>query len=155
MRNVGFADPASTYQTLQWAKMKGDTNVIFDAVAWGDQRSRAEVEAVFAAAPEAVRAKYGSADEFMLHLFDRSKPHDDRDILVSSRILEQDVSGEETTLQVEYNWADGSTTTGPMRFVRMGNDWRQALNFEPLALGKMSSGLQTERAALGNQPVSK
>src|SRR5438552_4456502 len=120
MRNVGFADPASTYQTLQWAKMKGDTNVIFDAVAWGDQRSRAEVEAVFAAAPEAVRAKYGSADEFMLHLFDRSKPHDDRDILVSSRILEQDVSGEETTLQVEYNWADGSTTTGPMRFVQIG-----------------------------------
>src|SRR5437667_11992604 len=83
MRNVGFADPASTYQTLQWAKMKGDTNVIFDAVAWGDQRSRAEVEAVFAAAPEAVRAKYGSADEFMLHLLDRSKLLYDRYILVS------------------------------------------------------------------------
>src|SRR5204863_6898234 len=153
MRNVGFADPASTYQTLQWAKMKGDTNVIFDAVAWGDQRSRAEVEAVFAAAPEAVRAKYGSADEFMLHLFDRSKPHEDRDILVSSRILEQNVSGEDASLQIEYNWADGSTMTGPMRFVRIGNDWRQALNFDSPALGKMSSGLQTEGAALANQPV--
>src|SRR5207248_9106218 len=112
MRNVGFADPASTYQTLQWAKMKGDTNVIFDAVAWGDQRSRAEVEAVFAAAPEAVRAKYGSADEFMLHLFDRSKPHDDRDILVSSRILEPNAPGEDASLQIEYNLSDGSKTTG-------------------------------------------
>ncbi len=155
MRNVGFADPESTYQTLQWAKMKEDTNVIFDAVAWGDQRSRAEVEAVFAAAPEAVRAKYGSADEYMLSLFDRSKPHDDRDILVSSRILERNVSGEDASLQIEYNWADGSTTTGPMRFVRIGNDWRQALNFDPPALGKMSSVLQTEGAASANQPVSK
>jgi hypothetical protein len=156
MRNVGFADPASAYQTLQWAKLKGDTNVIFNAVAWADERSRAEVEAVFASAPEAVRAKYGSADEFMLHLFDRSKPHEDRDILVSSRILqENDVSGDEAALQVEYNWADGSTTTGPMTFVRIGNDWRQALNFDPPALGKMSSGLQTEGAASADLPVSK
>ena len=155
MKNVGFADPAAAYQTLQWAKMKGDTNVIFNAVAWGDERSRAEVEAVFAAAPEAVRAKYGSADEFMLHFFDRSKPHEDRDVLVSSRILEENASGEETILQIEYNWADGSTTTGPMRFVQIGNDWRQALNFDPPALGKMVSGLQTEGAASSNQPVSK
>jgi hypothetical protein len=156
MRNVGFADPESTYQTLQWAKMKGDTNVISNALAWGDERTRAEVEAVFAAAPEAVRAKYGSADEFILHLFDRSKPHEDRDILVSSRILQANgVSGEEAALQVEYNWADGSTTTGPMTFVRIGNDWRQALNFDPPAVGKMNSGLQTEGAASANQPVSK
>ena len=91
----------------------------------------------------------------MLHLFDRSNPHEDRDILVSSRILEENASGEETTLQVEYNWADGSTSTGPMRFVRMGNDWRQALNFDPPAVGKMSSGLQAEGAASANQPVSK
>jgi RNA polymerase sigma factor (sigma-70 family) len=156
MRNVGFADPASAYQTLQWAKINGDTNVIFNALAWGDERTRAEVEAVFAAAPEAVRAKYGSADEFILHLSDRSKPHEDRDILVSSRILqENDVSAEEAALQVEYNWADGSTTTGPMTFVRIGNDWRQALNFDGPAVGKMNSGLQAEGAALENQPVSK
>jgi len=156
MRNVGFADPASAYQTLQWAKINGDTNVIFNALAWGDERTRAEVEAVFAAAPEAVRAKYGSADEFMLHLSDRSKPHEDRDILVSSRILEQnDVSAEEAALQVEYNWADGTTTTGPITFVRIGNDWRQALNFDRPAVGKLNSGLQAEGAALANQPASK
>src|SRR5947199_8488622 len=118
--------------------------MILNAVSWGYERTRAEVEAVFAAAPEAVRAKYGSADEFILHLFDRSKPHEDRDILVSSRILqENDVSGEEAALQVEYNWADGSTTTGPMTFVRIGNDWLQALNFDPPAVGKMNSGPQT------------
>jgi RNA polymerase sigma factor (sigma-70 family) len=155
MRNVGFADPESTYQTLQWAKMKGDTNVISNALAWGDEHTRAEVEAVFAAAPEAVRAKYASADEYMLSLFDHSGPQDDRHTLVSSRILKQDVSGEDASLQIEYNWADGSTTTGPMRFVQIGNDWRQALNFDPPALGKMSSGLQTEGAASANQSVSK
>jgi len=156
LRNVGFADPASAYQTLQWAKINGDTNVISNSLAWGDERTRAEVEAVFAAAPEAVRAKYGSADEFILNLFDRSKPHEDRDILVSSRILqENEVSGDETALQVEYNWADGSTTTGPLTFVRVGNEWRQALNFDPPAVGKMNSGLQAEGAALANQPSGK
>jgi hypothetical protein len=155
MRNIGFADPASTYQTLQWAKMKGDTNVIFNAVAWGDERSRAAAEAVFSGAPEPVRAKYGSADQYMISIFDHSGPQDDRHTLVSSRILQENVSGEEATLQIEYNWADGSTSTGPMTFVRIGNDWRQALNFDPPALGKMSSGLQTEGAALANQPVNK
>jgi hypothetical protein len=39
-----------------------------------------------------------------------------------------------------------------MTFVRIGNGWRQALNFEPPALGKMVSGLQAEGAALGKQP---
>jgi RNA polymerase sigma factor (sigma-70 family) len=156
LRNVGFADPESAYQTLQWAKVNGDTNVIYHALAWGDERTRAQVEAAFAAAPEAVKAKYGSADEFILHLLDRSQPHEDRDILVSSRILqENDVSGDEKTMQVEWNWADGSTTTGPMTFVRMGNDWRQALNFDPPAVGKMNTGLQTEGAALANQTGSK
>jgi RNA polymerase sigma factor (sigma-70 family) len=152
MKNVGLADPESAYQTLQWAKIHGDTNVIFNALAWADERTRAEVEAVFAAAPEAVRAKYGSADEYMLSLSDRSKPHGKRDVLVSSRVLEEHASDEGTTLQVEYNWADGSTTTGPMTFVRIGNDWRQALNFDPPSLGKMVSVLQTEGAALTNQP---
>ncbi len=155
MRNVGFADPASAYQTLQWAKMKGDTNVIFNAVAWGDERSRAAVEAIFAAAPDAVRAKYGSADEYMLSLFDHSGPQDDRHTLISSRILDQTVSGQEAVLQIEYNWADGSTSAGPLTFVQIGNDWAQALNFDRPALGKMNSGLQTEGAALANQPVSK
>jgi RNA polymerase sigma factor (sigma-70 family) len=155
MRNVGFADPDSAYQTLQWAKIKGDTNVIVTAVAWGDERSRAEVEAVFAGAPEAVRTKYGSADEYMVSLFDRSTPHEDRDILVSSRILEENVSGDEASLQIEYKWADGSTTTGPLTFVKIGDAWRQALNFDRPSLGKMVSGFQTEGAALANQPTGK
>lgn len=153
MKNVGFADPASAFQTLQWAKINGDTNVIFNALAWGDERTRGAVEAVFAGAPEAVRAKYGSADEFILHFFDRSQPHEDRDVLVSSRILqENDVSSDEKSLRVEWNWADGSTSTGPVTFVRIGNDWRQALNFDPPGVGKMVSGLQSEGAALANQP---
>lgn len=155
MKNVGLRDPASAYQTLQWAKINGDTNAIYNALAWADKRTQAEVEAVFAGAPEAVRAKYGSADEFMLHLSDRSKPHEDRDILVSSRILDENVSGDEASLQVQYNWADGSTTTGPLTFVRIGNDWRQALNFDAPGLGKMVTGLQSEGAAMTNQPASQ
>jgi RNA polymerase sigma factor (sigma-70 family) len=155
MKNVGFAVPASTHQTLEWAKLNGDTNVIFNALAWGDESSRAGVEAIFAAAPETVRAKYGSADEYVLSLFNHPGPQDDRHTLVSARILEENISGDEAILQIEHQWADGSTTAGPMRYVRIGNDWRQALDFGPREHGKMSAGLQAEGAASANQSVSK
>ena len=82
--------------------------MISNALAWGDENTRAEVEAVFAAALEAVRPKYGSADEYMLSLFDHSGPQDDCYTLVSSRILQLDVSGEDASLQIEYNWADAA-----------------------------------------------
>src|SRR5206468_7308078 len=77
-KNVGFQAPSLTVQTLEWAKASGDTNVIANALAWADEKSRAGVEAIFAAAPESVRAKYGSADQYVLSLFNHSGPMDDR-----------------------------------------------------------------------------
>ena len=143
-KNIGFKIPSSTVQTLAWAKINGDTNVIFNAIAWADDKSRAGVEALFAAAPESVRAKYGSADAYVTSLFNHSGPLDDRHTLTSYRILEEKVVGDEAILQLEYHYADGSTPTGPMRYVRIGDAWRQALDFGEPEQGKMSTSLQAE-----------
>jgi hypothetical protein len=51
-KNVGFQIPSATVQTLEWAKAKGDTNIIANALAWADEQSRAGIEAVFASASE-------------------------------------------------------------------------------------------------------
>jgi hypothetical protein len=102
-----------------------------------------------------VRAKYGSADGYILSLFNHSEAQDDRHTLVSSRVLEENVSADEAVLQIEHHWADGSTTAGPMRYIRIGNDWRQALDFTPPEQGKMSAGLQAEGTAPADQPSGK
>src|SRR5262249_4972031 len=146
-RNMGFQVPSATVQTLEWAKINGDTNVIANGLAWADDKTRAEVEALFAAAPELVRARYGSADPYVLSLFHHSGPMDDRHTLLSYRILEERVVGDdEAIIQLEYHYADGSTPTGPRRYLRIGNEWRQAMDFDAPSQGKMSAGLQAEGA---------
>jgi hypothetical protein len=58
--------------------------------------------------------------------------------------LEEKVAGDEAILQLEYHYADGSTPTGPMRYVRIGDQWRQALEFGEPEQGKMSTSLQAQ-----------
>src|SRR6185503_17218979 len=38
-RNIGFQVPSAAVQTLEWAKINGDTNVIANALAWADENS--------------------------------------------------------------------------------------------------------------------
>jgi len=59
--NVGFATPADALQTLNWAVANQDTNAFGNALIW-DAQARARADALFAAAPESVRQKYGTVD---------------------------------------------------------------------------------------------
>jgi RNA polymerase sigma factor (sigma-70 family) len=152
IKNVGFHVPTATMQTLEWAKRNGDTNVVFNALAWGDENSRAGIQAIFAAAPEAVRARYGSADAYVLSLFNHSGPQGDRHTLVSYRIVEERIQGDEATLQIETHWADGSSHTSPQRYVRLDNEWRQALDFTPPEQGKIGTSLETEAQSIQRAP---
>lgn len=141
--NVGFATPSSTFQTLTWAKANRDTNVIANSLAWSDEHSRSSIEAIFASAPESVRSKYGSADAFILSLFDYPTPDDSRRA-VSFRILNENIAGDEATVLFEEQFADGHTITGPHRYVRIGDQWRQALDFDEPATGKLGKVLQAQ-----------
>jgi len=51
---------------LSWAKANRETGTLVNALAWVDEQTRASIEGLFAAAPEAVRAQYGSAGGFIL-----------------------------------------------------------------------------------------
>jgi hypothetical protein len=133
-------------QTLEWAKINGDTNVIANGLAWADENSRAAVAAIFAAAPESIRARYGSADQYVLSLFNHAAPAGPRHTLLSYRIIEEQVTGDEAIIQLEYHYADGSTPTAPRRYVRIGNEWRLALDFDAPSRGKLSTSLQAEGA---------
>ena len=64
--NVGLATPRTALQTLSWAKANRETGTLVNALAWVDEQTRASIEGLFAAAPEAVRAQYGSAGGFIL-----------------------------------------------------------------------------------------
>src|SRR5262249_48375878 len=153
-RNIGFQVPSAAVQTLEWAKINGDTNVIANSLAWADENSRAGVAAIFAAAPESVRARYGSADQYVLGLFNHSGPTDARHTLLSYRIIEEQVTGDEAIVQLEYHYADGSTPTGPRRYVRIDNEWRLALDFDAPSRGKLSTSLQGDGADAANPAPS-
>ncbi len=144
--NVGHATPSAAFQTLTWAKANRATNVIANSLAWGDERSRSQIEALFASAPEHVRAKYGSADAFILSLFDYPTPDDSRRV-VSYRILNEETVGDTATLAYEAHFADGHTFQNSMRYVRVGNSWRQALDFGPPETGKLSQVLEVPAAS--------
>jgi RNA polymerase sigma factor (sigma-70 family) len=147
-RNVGFEVPSLTVQTIEWAKVNGETNVIANGLAWGDEESRNQIDALFAAAPEAVKTRYGSADAYIMSLFNHSGPTDDRHTLTSFRILEEKISGDDATLTVEYNYADGNTYVSPQQYVRLDNAWRQTLDFGAPEQGKLGAALQAEGGAV-------
>jgi hypothetical protein len=151
--NVVFA-ASSTFQTLTWAKANRDTNVIANSLAWADEHSRSSIEALFASAPESVRSKYGSADAFILSLFDYPPPDDSRRA-VNFRILSENTVGDEATVLFEEQFADGHTISGHMRYVRIGNEWRQTLDFDEPATGKLSTVLQAQTPAPTVPPDGK
>lgn len=105
--NVGFGSPIEAYQTSSWAQANRNTNVIAAGLAWGDEVVRSRVEAVFNAAPELVRAHYGSLDAFILSLFNVSTPDASRQ-RVGHRVLNENISPDSATLMVEEQSGDGT-----------------------------------------------
>jgi len=150
--NVGFATPSASLQTLNWARAHGDTNVIANSLAWSDPETKAKLEAMFAALPEAMRSRYGSPDAYMLSFF--NKPVSDDRKLVSYRILAEDIDGEDANVLAEWRLANGHTTTNAVHYVRIGDEWRQALKFDDRGRNKVSSLPKTEADNASPMPGS-
>jgi hypothetical protein len=63
-RNLGWATPEAALETSMWASHAGNTEEFVRNMRWiGDARGPAE--AAFARLPEALRARYGSADRLL------------------------------------------------------------------------------------------
>ena len=141
--NVGFASPVDSFQTLHWARVRRDTNVIANSLAWSDERTRDQIESLFAAAPESVRQRYGTADAYILSLFDHPTPDDSRRV-TGFRVLGENIGDTEATIFIEEQIADGRTHVREMNFVRIGDGWRQALEFDRPGVSKLGKALQAE-----------
>ena len=121
--NVGFATPASTLQTLNWAAANRDTNAFLNAVSW-DPQARAHAEALFAALPDSVRQQYGSVDDVIIDMMlSHATP------VAAFRVLSQADQGPDDVSVVEqHQYTDDRVRENPVQFHRDENGaWRQVL----------------------------
>jgi hypothetical protein len=139
--NAGLGTPLEAYETLNWARANGDTNVIANALAWVDDRTRLEIEAIFAAAPESVRMEFGTADAYILSLFS-SAGGDPSRAVTGHRVLSENIRDDTASLLIEERRGDGTTAARLVEFVRIDGEWRQALDFDRPSVAKLGESLK-------------
>ena len=121
--NVGFATPAGALETLNWAIANRDTNAFGNALIW-DSQAKARADALFAAAPESVRQRYGSVDGLIYDWWlNNSTP------VAAGRVLSQLEEGaNEVTLLEQHMYTDGRVRENTVQFQRDENGaWRQVV----------------------------
>ena len=124
--NVGFATPAAAFQTLNWAIANRDTNAFGNALVW-DSQAKARADALFAAAPESVRQKYGTVDGVIYDWWlNNSTP------VAAGRVLSQvEESPDEVTLLEQHLYTDGRVRENTVQFQRdESGAWRQVVPVE-------------------------
>jgi hypothetical protein len=121
--NVGFGTPADALQTLNWAIANQDSNAFGNALIW-DEKARARAEELFAAAPEAVRQRYGSVDAVILDWWVNSSTP-----VAAGRVLSQIEEGsDEATLLEQHVYTDGRVRENTVQFQRDEQGaWRQVI----------------------------
>ncbi len=130
--NVGMATPTAALQTLNWAISHRDTNVLASALMWADEQTRLTANATFAAAPEAVRARYGSL-EGLLYSFYMEKAN-----ATDYRIIKQVDRGDQSVVAVEKNLATGGSQTERVSFQLDAGSYKQVI--VPGVVDKMIQG---------------
>ncbi len=121
--NAGFATPTAALQTLNWAIANRDTNAFGNALTW-DSQAKARAEALFAAAPESVRQRYGTVDGVLYDWWlNNSTP------IAAGRVLSQIEEGpNEATLVEQHVYTDGRVRENTVQFQRDENgEWRQVI----------------------------
>jgi RNA polymerase sigma factor (sigma-70 family) len=121
--NAGFANPADALQTLSWAVAHRDTNAFSNALVW-DAQAKARADALFAAAPESVRQRFGTVDGVIYDWWlNNSTP------IAAGRVLSQVQEGpDEATLLEQHIYTDGRVRENTVQFQRGENGfWRQVV----------------------------
>jgi len=115
--NVGNASPAAAMQTLNWAMSKHDANAFSSLVAW-DADAEAKAEALFAAAPESVRQKFGSVDGVLYAMLSDIPP------IAGFAVVSQNMQGDEDTLIEQHQYQDGRVRQNQVTLHQFGDGWR-------------------------------
>jgi RNA polymerase sigma factor (sigma-70 family) len=142
--NVGNASPAAAMQTLNWAMSKHDANAFSSLVAW-DADAEAKAEALFAAAPESVRQKFGSVDGVLYAMLSDIPP------IAGFAVVSQNIQGDEDTLIEQHQYQDGRVRQNQVMLRQFGDGWRIVFGDERTLRG-FDATLKFAAANAGQQP---
>ena len=136
---VGIATPTSAYETWNWAKAHGDTDALAKTLVL-DAAARTNAEALLAALPESVRAKYGSVEGMMAMMAMNMKP-----VISAARVVSQDeLDANNVILHTQWQGADGQIGKNDWRLYRDQDGWRFVIStglVEKLGKGLRLGGL--------------
>ncbi len=121
--NAGFGTAASALQTLNWAIANRDTNVFASSLIW-DTQAKSRADALFDAAPEEVRQKYGTVDAVIFDWWlNNSTP------IAAARVLSQVDEGATDALLLEQHiYTDGRVRENTVQFQQDQNgEWREVI----------------------------
>jgi RNA polymerase sigma factor (sigma-70 family) len=121
--NVGFATAANALQTLNWAIANRDTNIFAGALMW-DSQAKARAEALFAAAPDEVRLRYGTVDAVIFDWWlNHSTP------ISAGRVLSQvEEDANAVALVEQHIYSDGRVRENTVQFQQdQSGAWREVI----------------------------
>ena len=142
--NVGNTSPAAAMQTLNWAMSKHDENAFSSLVAW-DADAKAQAEALFAAAPESVRQKFGSIDGVLYAMLSDIPP------IAGFAVVSQNIQGDEDTLIEQHQYQDGRVRQNQVTLHQFDDGWRIIFGDEKTMRG-FDATLKFAAANAGQQP---
>jgi RNA polymerase sigma factor (sigma-70 family) len=142
--NIGNASPAAAMQTLNWAMSKHDENAFSSLIAW-DADAKAKVEALFAAAPESVRQKFGSVDGVLYAMLSGLPP------IAGIAVVSQNIQGNEDTLIEQHQYQDGRVRQNQVTLQQFDDGWRIVFGDEKTLRG-FDATLKFAAANAGQQP---
>ncbi|MGO9000907.1 MAG: RNA polymerase sigma factor [Limisphaerales bacterium] len=143
--NVGNASPMAAMQTLNWAMSKHDQNAFSSLIAW-DTDAQAKVEALFAAAPEAVRQQFGSIDGVLYAMLSSLPP------IAGFAVVSQNIQGDEDTLVEQHQYQDGRVRQNQVTLHQFDDGWRIVFGDEKTLRGFDATLKFAAAANAGQQP---
>ncbi len=126
--DVGRSTPKSTLETLYWGMAKHATNTFAAAMAWNPD-ARAKAEALFAAAPESVRQRFGSVDGVVYSLFSGISP------ISGFAVVSENVDGDDGSVIEQHQYEDGRVRQNQVAMHHFDDGWRIVLGDEKLMRG--------------------
>ncbi len=120
--NAGTASPEASWQTLRWALAKQDINTFAQTVAWAPD-VEAQAQALFDAAPEATRQKFGSIDGVLYAMMSTPGPAQDANV-TGFGVVSQNITGADGTLIVQEQHNDGQVKQNPIPMQLFDGGWR-------------------------------
>jgi RNA polymerase sigma factor (sigma-70 family) len=122
--NAGTATPEAAWQTFRWALKNNDTAALAQTMGW-EPEVQAKAQALFAAAPAAAQQQFSSVDEAVYAFMNSMKAE-------SFGVVSQDIAGDDGTLIVQEQGADGRILQNLIKMRLFSDGWRAMIPSEML-----------------------